>query len=38
MTGPDTRKDLMIVNMGPLVTLDGENVVDCEPIYNIYLM
>ena len=37
------RKDLMIVNMGPqhpsmhgvlrlIVTLDGEDVIDCEPI------
>ncbi|MCD9644660.1 hypothetical protein HAX54_033063 [Datura stramonium] len=43
MTVPTTRKDLMIVNMGPqhpsmhgvlrlIVTLDGEDVVDCEPI------
>ncbi|KAG5627004.1 hypothetical protein H5410_012222 [Solanum commersonii] len=43
MTAPTTRKDLMIVNMGPqhpsmhgvlrlIVTLDGEDVVDCEPI------
>ncbi|KAL7591373.1 hypothetical protein Lser_V15G34655 [Lactuca serriola] len=43
MTGPATRKDLMIVNMGPhhpsmhgvlrlIVTLDGEDVIDCEPI------
>nr|QXI83685.1 NADH-plastoquinone oxidoreductase subunit 7 [Kuepferia decorata] len=43
MTGPDTRKDLMVVNMGPhhpsmhgvlrlIVTLNGENVVDYEPI------
>ncbi|THG22391.1 hypothetical protein TEA_012611 [Camellia sinensis var. sinensis] len=43
MTAPATRKDLMIVNMGPhhpsmhgvlrlIVTLDGENVIDCEPI------
>jgi len=43
MTGPVTRKDLMIVNMGPhhpsmhgvlrlIVTLDGEDVIDCEPI------
>nr|YP_009438193.1 NADH-plastoquinone oxidoreductase subunit 7 [Stipagrostis hirtigluma]ARQ28903.1 NADH-plastoquinone oxidoreductase subunit 7 [Stipagrostis hirtigluma]ATG81194.1 NADH-plastoquinone oxidoreductase subunit 7 [Stipagrostis hirtigluma]AVA07933.1 NADH-plastoquinone oxidoreductase subunit 7 [Stipagrostis uniplumis var. uniplumis] len=40
---PLTRKDLMIVNMGPqhpsmhgvlrlIVTLDGEDVIDCEPI------
>ncbi|KAK9982268.1 hypothetical protein SO802_034822 [Lithocarpus litseifolius] len=40
---PVTRKDLMIVNMGPhhpsmhgvlrlVVTLDGEDVIDCEPI------
>ena len=38
-----TRKDLMIVNMGPhhpsmhgvlrlILTLDGEDVIDCEPI------
>ncbi|KAK9663146.1 hypothetical protein RND81_O312100 [Saponaria officinalis] len=43
MTLPTTRKDLMIVNMGPhhpsmhgvlrlIVTLDGEDVIDCEPI------
>nr|YP_010491718.1 NADH-plastoquinone oxidoreductase subunit 7 [Arnebia szechenyi]UWM15472.1 NADH-plastoquinone oxidoreductase subunit 7 [Arnebia szechenyi]UWM16934.1 NADH-plastoquinone oxidoreductase subunit 7 [Arnebia szechenyi]UWM17020.1 NADH-plastoquinone oxidoreductase subunit 7 [Arnebia szechenyi]UWM17708.1 NADH-plastoquinone oxidoreductase subunit 7 [Arnebia szechenyi]UWM17794.1 NADH-plastoquinone oxidoreductase subunit 7 [Arnebia szechenyi] len=43
MTAPVTRKDLMIVNMGPqhpsmhgvlrlIVTLDGEDVIDCEPI------
>ncbi|XP_035845886.1 photosystem I P700 chlorophyll a apoprotein A2-like [Helianthus annuus] len=43
MTIPSTRKDLMIVNMGPhhpsmhgvlrlIVTLDGEDVIDCEPI------
>nr|YP_009729227.1 NADH-plastoquinone oxidoreductase subunit 7 [Allium cyathophorum]QHQ72902.1 NADH-plastoquinone oxidoreductase subunit 7 [Allium cyathophorum] len=43
MTVPATRKDLMIVNMGPhhpsmhgvlrlIVTLDGEDVIDCEPI------
>ncbi|CAN4114601.1 unnamed protein product [Withania somnifera] len=43
MTAPTTRKDLMIVNMGPrhpsmhgvlrlIVTLDGEDVVECEPI------
>ena len=43
MTVPVTRKDLMIVNMGPhhpsmhgvlrlIVTLDGEDVIDCEPI------
>ncbi|PHT45333.1 NAD(P)H-quinone oxidoreductase subunit H, chloroplastic [Capsicum baccatum] len=43
MIAPTTRKDLMIVNMGPqhpsmhgvlrlIVTLDGEDVVDCEPI------
>uniref|UniRef100_A0A8S0XAB0 NAD(P)H dehydrogenase subunit H n=1 Tax=Spirodela intermedia TaxID=51605 RepID=A0A8S0XAB0_SPIIN len=43
MTGPATRNDLMIVNMGPqhpsmhgvlrlIVTLDGEDVIDCEPI------
>ncbi|KAM3375645.1 hypothetical protein P3S68_014359 [Capsicum galapagoense] len=43
MTAPTTRKDLMIVNMGPqhpsthgvlrlIVTLDGEDIVDCEPI------
>ncbi|KAJ0620450.1 putative NADH dehydrogenase (quinone) [Helianthus annuus] len=43
MTVPSTRKDLMIVNMGPhhpsmhgvlrlIVTLDGEDVIDCEPI------
>ncbi|KAL8257393.1 hypothetical protein R6Q59_029434 [Mikania micrantha] len=41
-----TRKDLMIVNMGPhhpsmhgvlrlIVTLDGEDVIDCEPILDI---
>ncbi|WOG95646.1 hypothetical protein DCAR_0414972 [Daucus carota subsp. sativus] len=43
MTAPATRNDLMIVNMGPqhpsmhgvlrlIVTLDGEDVIDCEPI------
>ena len=43
MTAPTTRKDLMIVNMGPqhpsmhgvlrlIITLDGEDVIDCEPI------
>ncbi|KAL7602859.1 hypothetical protein Lser_V15G20141 [Lactuca serriola] len=43
MNGPAIRKDLMIVNMGPhhpsmhgvlrlIVTLDGEDVIDCEPI------
>ncbi|KAL5697092.1 NADH:ubiquinone reductase (H(+)-translocating) [Ranunculus cassubicifolius] len=43
MTVQTTRKDLMIVNMGPqhpsmhgvlrlVVTLDGEDVIDCEPI------
>ena len=43
MIAPTTRKDLMIVNMGPqhpsmhgvlrlIVTLDGEDVIDCEPI------
>ncbi|GJT42325.1 NADH-plastoquinone oxidoreductase subunit 7 [Tanacetum coccineum] len=43
MTVPATRKYLMIVNMGPhypsmhgvlrlIVTLDGEDVIDCEPI------
>ena len=43
MTAPATRKNLMIVNMGPhhpsmhgvlrlIVTLDGEDVIDCEPI------
>nr|YP_010385499.1 NADH dehydrogenase subunit 7 [Convallaria pseudomajalis]UPN62907.1 NADH dehydrogenase subunit 7 [Convallaria pseudomajalis]UYC29262.1 NADH dehydrogenase subunit 7 [Convallaria majalis] len=43
MTVPATRKDLMIVNMGPhhpsmhgvlrlIVTLDGEDVIDCEPV------
>ncbi|GMP66254.1 hypothetical protein CsSME_00026681 [Camellia sinensis var. sinensis] len=43
MTAPAIRKDLMIVNMGPhhpsmhgvlrlIVTLDSENVIDCEPI------
>jgi hypothetical protein len=43
MTVPVTRKDLMIVNMGPhhpsmhgvlrlILTLDGEDVIDCEPI------
>uniref|UniRef100_A0A3Q7IGT0 NADH-quinone oxidoreductase subunit D domain-containing protein n=1 Tax=Solanum lycopersicum TaxID=4081 RepID=A0A3Q7IGT0_SOLLC len=43
MTTSTTRKDLMIVNIGPqhpsmhgvlrfIVTLDGEDVVDCEPI------
>lgn len=43
MSLPLTRKDLMIVNMGPqhpsmhgvlrlIVTLDGEDVIDCEPI------
>ncbi|KAF8657212.1 hypothetical protein HU200_009878 [Digitaria exilis] len=43
MNLPLTRKDLMIVNMGPqhpsmhgvlrlIVTLDGEDVIDCEPI------
>ncbi|KAJ4967220.1 hypothetical protein NE237_019069 [Protea cynaroides] len=43
MTVPATRKDLMIVNMGPhhpsmhgvlrlIVTLDGEDVINCEPV------
>lgn len=43
MTSLTTRKDIMIVNMGPqhssmhavlrlIVTLDGEDVVDCEQI------
>nr|YP_007476416.1 NdhH [Trithuria inconspicua]CCJ32583.1 NdhH [Trithuria inconspicua] len=43
MTVPDTKKDLFIVNMGPhhpsmhgvlrlLLTLDGEDVINCEPI------
>ncbi|KAG9438626.1 hypothetical protein H6P81_021431 [Aristolochia fimbriata] len=43
MTVSATRKDLMIVNMGPhhpsmhgvlrlILTLDGEDVIDCEPI------
>ncbi|KAK7849449.1 nad(p)h-quinone oxidoreductase subunit h [Quercus suber] len=43
MNIPITRKDLMIVNIGPhhlsmhcllllIVTLNGENVTDCEPI------
>ncbi|KAK7234249.1 hypothetical protein RIF29_47054 [Crotalaria pallida] len=43
MNVPATRKDLMIVNMGPhhpsmhgvlrlILTLDGEDVIDCEPI------
>ncbi|KAL7168619.1 hypothetical protein ACSBR2_038955 [Camellia fascicularis] len=43
MTALATKKDLMIVNMGPhhssmhgvlrlILTLDGENVIDCEPI------
>ena len=41
MTVPVTTKDLIIVNMGPhhlsmhgvlLLTLDGEDVIDCEPI------
>lgn len=43
MNVPATRKDLMIVNMGPhhpsmhgvlrlIVTLYGEDVIDCEPI------
>ena len=43
MNIPATRKDLMVVNMGPhhpsmhgvlrlIVTLDGEDVIDCEPI------
>lgn len=43
MSLPLTRKDLMIVNMGPqhpsmhgvlrlIVTLDGKDVIDCEPI------
>lgn len=42
-----TRKGLMIVNMGPhhpsmhgvlrlIVTLDGEDVIDCEPILGYY--
>ena len=59
MSLPLTRKDLMRVNMGPqhpsmhgvlrlIVTLDGEDVIDCEPewkklrktelLYNTYLM
>ncbi|RZC79746.1 hypothetical protein C5167_042323 [Papaver somniferum] len=43
MTVSATRKDLMIINMGPhhpsmhgvlrlIITLDGEDVIDCEPI------
>ncbi|KAJ6215304.1 hypothetical protein RDWZM_010622, partial [Blomia tropicalis] len=43
MIPPTTRKDLMIVNMGPhhpsmhgvlrlIVTLDGEDVINCEPV------
>ncbi|CAN6454796.1 unnamed protein product [Victoria cruziana] len=43
MTIPDARKDLLVVNMGPhhpsmhgvlrlIVTLYGEDVIDCEPI------
>nr|QKV48220.1 NADH-plastoquinone oxidoreductase subunit 7 [Oreorchis foliosa var. indica] len=43
MTVPATKKDFLIVNMGPhhpsmhgvlrlIVTLDGEDVIDCEPI------
>ena len=43
MSLPLTRKDFMIVNMGPqhpsmhgvlrlIVTLDGEDVIDCEPV------
>nr|QYK18262.1 NAD(P)H-quinone oxidoreductase subunit H [Acianthera recurva] len=43
MTLPATKKDFFIVNMGPhhpsmhgvlrmIVTLDGEDVIDCEPI------
>lgn len=43
MTVPATRKNFIIVNMGPhhpsmhgvlrlIVTLDGEDVIDCEPI------
>lgn len=42
MNVPATRKDLMIVNTGPPIhqctvffdslTLDGEDVIDCEPI------
>lgn len=43
MNIPATRKDLMVVNMGPhhpsmhgvlrlIITLDGEDVIDCEPI------
>nr|YP_010581734.1 NADH-plastoquinone oxidoreductase subunit 7 [Cymbaria mongolica]UYS85108.1 NADH-plastoquinone oxidoreductase subunit 7 [Cymbaria mongolica] len=43
MIAPTTRKDLMIVNMDPhhppmhgvlrlIVTLDGEDVIDCESI------
>ncbi|KAL8267731.1 hypothetical protein R6Q59_001529 [Mikania micrantha] len=47
MIVPSTRKDLMIVNMGPhhpsmhgvlrlIVTLDGKDVIDCEPIRVIY--
>ncbi|CAN6458729.1 unnamed protein product [Victoria cruziana] len=43
MTVPDARKDLLVVNMGPhhlsmhgvlrlIVTLDGKDVIDCEPI------
>ncbi|CAN6472622.1 unnamed protein product [Victoria cruziana] len=43
MTVPDARKDLLMVNMGPhhlsmrsvlrlIVTLDGEDVINCEPI------
>ncbi|CAN6483142.1 unnamed protein product [Victoria cruziana] len=43
MTVPEARKDLLVVNMGPhhpsmrgvlrlIVTLDGKDVIDCEPI------
>jgi len=43
INGPATRKDLIIVNMGPhhpsihgvlrlILTFDGSDVIDCEPI------
>uniref|UniRef100_A0A6N2NC85 NADH-quinone oxidoreductase subunit D domain-containing protein n=1 Tax=Salix viminalis TaxID=40686 RepID=A0A6N2NC85_SALVM len=46
MNVPATRKDFMIVNMGPhhpsmhgvlrlILSLDGEDVIDCEPILDI---
>jgi len=44
----ETRTEPMVVNFGPhhpsmhgvlrlVVTLDGENVIDCEPVLDIYI-